>query len=215
MPARATLVILATLLLSPAIAHAAGGSGALTAPEYQQMQSLQTRLKTVKPTSLGGYQAMLWACEQIQMQTPLLTGERAVCDDYAQMNVFGLKVVKQGTPACVARTHTLAARLNCLAELFVRWYPSIHGFYSADVSVLHIATSRRLGTACVEFLAGVPKQITYAKKLASATRRIIAAARAGSLTDFEAEDGIFVTDAARLQGTLTEGPAKLSACRHL
>jgi hypothetical protein len=207
------LAVVATLGASCGVAAASTG-GSLTNTEYQQMQAAQTRLKGTHTTNpLKLYKAMLWACEQTQMETPLLSSERSICDDYAQINIFGLGMKPEVT-ACAARYHDAKARLNCLGAIYARWDQSIQGFYASEVEALQIATARRFSGQCLAFLAGTSAQLTYAGKLATVTKQIIAATRHDDLTDFEADSGIFITDAARLQAANSQDTSKLAACPH-
>ena len=203
--------LIATFVLSAGVASA--GAGSLTSAEYQQLQAVHARLKNVRPTTLHGYRAMLWACEQIQMETPLLTTARAVCDDYAQMNITAAGI-KRGVGLCVLRTHVLGARLNCIANVFSRMYRPVRGFYTSDASMLRIATSRHLGQPCTQFLAGTTDQLAYAQKLASVTAQMIAAGRRGSLASFVADGHLFSAVAKRLQVAMQADPSKLAWCAH-
>jgi hypothetical protein len=202
------------LALSSGIAAAATTGGSLTSAEYQQMQGVQTRLAATHVTNpLKLYKAMLWACEQTQIETPLLGAERSTCDDYALMNIFGLGI-KPEVAACAARYRVADERLSCLGAIYARWDRSILGFYTSEVEALQIAAARQFSRPCITFLAGTSAELSYAGKLAAVTKKIVTVARQGDLTGFEADAGIFITDAARLQAAESHDNSKLAACPH-
>jgi len=182
MPIRSRLLPLAlaaALLVSCAVGTAAALGGELTTFEYQQLITARAKLKTAK-----GVSAAIWDCEQIQMQTPLLTDERADCVSQFQIENFANEI-RSYAKDCQAYP-SAAGRLNCLLPVYEQFYKAEETSYRAESQIHQIATSRGLGEACADLLSDTPVVISEEQLAVNEIGEIIRDIRAGNLSDFEA-----------------------------
>jgi hypothetical protein len=200
-----------TLALCTGVAAAAGG-GSLTAFEYQQLVSTRDKLKSDNLRTAKGLNAAIWACEQIQMATQLLTEERADCVSQLQMSKFGA-VMKSYEADCVAYK-SVAARLTCLLPPYEQFYGQVAQYYRAESTIHRIATARDLGEKCADLLSDTPYVISEEKRARDAIALIIAAAKAGQLLNFEAASGLAVTALADVAKGQTSNNDTPSLCPH-
>ena len=191
----------------------AAGTGALTSTEYQQVQAAQTRLKHVgTKMSLRDAQAALFACQQIQMETPLLSQVRAWCDSGEQILIFNLSA-KQSLAPCESEV-TPAARVGCVAKWYGKFDSELDANFQASEKIASIASARALGAGCTAFLAGSPATIADTGGEFREIKAAIAALRAGNNTLFEADNTAAGSLSTRLEQDEKANHTRLSSCRH-
>lgn len=205
------LTLIALTSLSTGVASASSGS--LTSYEYEQLVSLQERTKALNGTGLKAVRAALWACEQIQMQTPLLTEERAACDALAQIGVGSLSL-KQAVPACISHNPSVGTRLACLVSLYGRIYTASSSLYSSEQRLNAIVRARGFGARCAAFLGVPPRAIAATRALTSEFGLLVGDLRSGRLADFQALSKIAGRDMTALFHDMHAGPTQPSDCPH-
>jgi hypothetical protein len=203
-------IAVAAGIATPAAAAAAGG-GPLTGAEYQQLREAQTRLNHVNRTpTLKDAEAALLACEEIQMETPLLTQERAWCDAGEEIVIFDINA-RRSAESCLRHT-TTQARLGCLASWYARFDAAVHANYRASENILSIARARGFSPSCTSFLAGSPAEIAYTADVYAAIKLAIKALRSGNAAAFRADNKLAGTYSTRLAMAENSHRAHLSAC---
>ena len=210
---RSSLVIVAVLttISASAATALAAGTGALTSVEYQQLQAAQTRLKHVgTKLNLRDAQAALFACQQIQMETPLLDQVRAWCDSGEQILIFNLSAKQSVTP-CESEV-TPAARISCVVKWYGKFDSELDANFQASEKIASIASARALGAACTAFLAGSPATIADTGGEYRAIKAAIVALRAGNKTLFEADDTAATSLSTRLEKDENANHTQLSSC---
>jgi hypothetical protein len=181
MPIRSRLLplaVAAALLVSCAVGTAAAVAGELTTFEYQQLIATRAKLKTAK-----GMSAAIWDCEQIQMQTPLLTAERSDCTSQFQIGNFANQI-RSYAKDCVAYP-SASARLNCLLPAYAQFDKAEETYYHAESKIHQIATSRGLGEACADLLSDTPVVISEEQLAVNEIGELIRDIRAGDVAGFE------------------------------
>jgi hypothetical protein len=210
MPIRGRLLpfLLAVALLAcGAIGTAAALAGELTTFEYQQLITTRDKLKTAKAVSAG-----IWDCEQIQMQTPLLTDERADC--ISQLQITKLPSMMQSyVKDCVAYP-SATARIQCLLPVYEQFYKEEATGYRAESRIHQIATSRGLGEACADLLSDAPIIISDEQLAVSELAQIIRDIKAGDVSDFESVSKKAVVVLATITKGQQANNASTSICPH-
>jgi hypothetical protein len=206
------LAVVATLAVSGGNAAGATG-GSLTSAEYQQLSSEQARTETVKGSELQKAEALLWACEQIQVETPLLTEERASCDDILGYTIAALHL-KSGASACVLKNPTVATRLTCLLGVYTPIYNAAQGLDVAEARLQQIVQARKFDASCAAFLGPTALDLQQAGRVAAAFKLLVSDIRSDHLTSFASTSRAADDAWAELSRDLGSGPTKLSVCPH-
>jgi hypothetical protein len=173
------LAVVVALLTSCGVGTAAALGGSLTSFEYQQLVVTRDKLKTAK-----GVNAAIWDCEQIQMQTPLLTEERSDCISGLQLLTFD-SVMQSYEKDCSAYP-SAAARLQCLLPPYEKFYKTDATYFQAESRIHQIAASRGLGEACADLLSDTPIVISEEQLALAEIGVIIRDAKGGDISGFEA-----------------------------
>ena len=193
------------LVLSTGVAAAAGGS--LTAFEYQQLSYTRQKIK-----SANNLNTAIFDCAQIQMQSKLLTYERADCMSQFQLEQFPTEM-KTYVKDCGAYG-SAAARVKCLVTPYEQAYKEVTAQYRAESGIHLLALARGLGEACADELSDTPVVISDEKLEWGAMGRLIKSAKAGNVPAFESYSRtvIAASDAVAKGQAANTGP--LSICPH-
>jgi hypothetical protein len=173
------LAVAVALTASGAVGTAAALAGELSTFEYQQLVATRDKIKSAK-----GINAAIWDCEQIQMQTPLLTDERSDCIAELQITKFPA-VMRSYVKDCVAYP-SATARLECFLPPYQQLYKQMQTYYHAESGIHRTATSRGLGEACADLLSDPPVVISEEQLATSELAEIIRDIETRNVSDFEA-----------------------------
>jgi hypothetical protein len=201
------LTVVVALLTSCGVATAAALGGSLTSFEYQQLVTTRDKVKTAK-----GVNAAIWDCEQIQMQTPLLTQERSDC--ISELRLLTFDSVMQSYEKDCSAYPSAAARLQCLLPPYEKLYETEATYYRAESRIHQIATTRGLGEACADLLSDTPIVISEEQLALAEIDEIISDAKAGEISGFEtvSRKAVVVLQAITKGQQANNGPT--SICPH-
>lgn len=191
---------------------AASSKGFLTSAEYAQLVGARTRLQSANVKTVAGVKAALWACEEIQQVSPLLSEARADC--IAQIEIAGFTPAMQITVKSCSGYPAATKRLSCMLPTYESFYTATSNFYHAETSIHRIASSRGFTAACTNLLSDSPAVLAEEKHMLNTVGSLIATMKAGNLLAFEKYSGELITAAAELQQGQNANSGNLSMCPH-
>jgi hypothetical protein len=199
------MIVGAVLALGSGIAAAATGS--LTTFEYQQLVYTRNKLKTA-----SGINAAIFDCEQIQMQSKLLTDERSDCISQLRLEQ-STGEMKAYAKDCLAYSSAVA-RLKCLLPPYEQLYKTYATYYRAESQIHALSIARGLGEPCADELSDTPVVISDEKVVLDAIGLIIRAAKTGNVAGFESSTRTVVAGSADISKGQQANTAPPSICPH-
>jgi hypothetical protein len=208
---RVALLILLCAVVVPGVA-AASSTSSLTSAEYAQLAAARSRLKSANLKTVTEIKAALWACEEIQQVSPLLTEVRADC--IAQIEIADFTPAVEITVKSCSGYPAAAKRLSCMLPAYESLYTATSSFYNAETSIHRIASSRSFTAACTNLLSDSPAVIAEEKHMLNTISSLVATMKAGNVLSFEKYSGELITAAAEVQQGQNANSGKLSICAH-
>lgn len=202
-----SLFTILAVILAVAGGAAAAATGSLTTFEYQQLVAARAKLKTAK-----GINSAIFDCEQIQMQSRLLTEERSDCASGLEL-VNSNADLKSYLKDCSAYS-SAAARLRCLLPPYQQFYKTYRTYYGAEAAIHQLAVARGLGEACADLLSDTPVVISDEKVVVGALATMIKAAKSGNPSVFQSESRLVVAASAQISKGQQANDGPLSICPH-
>ncbi len=192
-----------------ASAVAAAPRGTLTATEYQQLKTVQTRTNALGAGAQSVLTRSRRICARMRQSTELLQALRADC---LALDGFGLAGLKADAAAnrCTINGPTVNKMERCMLPSFRDYHSSARAYYLADRHVNHVAHARGFSNGCVAVLGDPQRTLDAENKLTNDLAAMVSAL-------FHANPSAMQTAAKRVasdNGALRSGSGSLALCPH-
>lgn len=211
---RATRLIAAAALTSLAFAASteARTTASLTAPEFQQLSTVQTQLRTVRKPTAKGLRAAVRVCEQIPQLTSLLISERSSCL-YA-VNFVRTGLLAESTARTCSEQRASSSDLACAIRSYQAVRIAAVGLIQADSEMNMDVRSRGFSGVCAVALGSQPKLLRQERRVAADMARLIAATKTLDHSAAQADVTRLIHDSAAEAATQILDRKSLTACPH-